>query len=159
DRRCGRLQGGRDAAIDVLDPGTVHGRRGAARREPPARREPLSARDTRRTSTWGDPGRGRGITRAGEALGPRRRKSRGMDTTSRSARLLLVLAAVSSLVSAVLGVCWLLGPAGSPLGHMAAPPPLLDLLGPGPLYGAQVMVALLGAATGAALLAMGAVPA
>lgn len=81
-----------------------------------------------------------------------------MDTTYRPLRLLLLLATLSSLISAGLGIRWLLAPASSPLATMGVPPPLLDLIGPGPLYGAQIVVALLGAATGTALLAVREVP-
>ncbi|MBP2409144.1 hypothetical protein [Brachybacterium fresconis] len=81
-----------------------------------------------------------------------------MDTTYRPLRLLLLLATLSSLISAGLGIRWLLAPDTSALTAMAIPPPLLTLIGPGPMYAAQMVVALLGVATGAALLAVHEVP-
>jgi len=74
-----------------------------------------------------------------------------MNTTPapyRTLRLLLLLGTVSSLISAALGLSWLLIPETAVLGVDAMPPPLLDLVGAGPLYTAQLAVALLGAVVG-----------
>lgn len=76
-----------------------------------------------------------------------------MDMTHRPLRLLVLLATLSSLLSAALGIRWLLVPDDAVYTLMPTPPPLLDLLGPGPMYGAQIVIALLGAVMGAALLA------
>ncbi|GAA1489305.1 hypothetical protein [Brachybacterium sacelli] len=81
-----------------------------------------------------------------------------MDTTHRPLRLLLLLATLSSLISAGLGIRWLLAPGASVIARMSTPPPLVDLVGPGPMYTAQIVVALLGAATAAVLLAVREVP-
>lgn len=71
------------------------------------------------------------------------------DAPVRSLRILLLLGLLSSLTTAALGVRWLLAPEAAVLAASAAPPPLLDLAGPGPLYTAQVVVALLGAVAAA----------
>lgn len=72
------------------------------------------------------------------------------DASVRSLRILLPLGLLSSLVTAALGVRWLLAPDAAALAASTAEPPLLDLVGPGPLYAAQVVVALLGAFAAAA---------
>lgn len=76
-----------------------------------------------------------------------------MDTTSRPHRLLLLVATVANLILTGLGIRWLIAPDTSVLARLATPPPLFDLIGPAPMYGAQVAVALVGAVTGAAHLA------
>lgn len=72
--------------------------------------------------------------------------------TSRSQRLLLTIAVLATLLLAGLGVRWLIAPDSSALARMPTPPPLLDALGPAPMYGMQVVVALAGAVTGIGLL-------
>ena len=76
-----------------------------------------------------------------------------MDTISRPHRLLLLIATVANLLLAGLGIRWLLAPDTSVLARLATPPPLFDLIGPAPMHGAQVAVALVGAVTGAVRLA------
>lgn len=73
-----------------------------------------------------------------------------MNTTHgpRSFRLLLLLGALSSLISAALGFRWLMAPEEAPLSASATPPPLLELIGAGPLYALQIIVALLGVVAG-----------
>src|SRR5690625_4916747 len=75
------------------------------------------------------------------------------DKTSRSQRLLLTVAVVATLLLAGLGVRWLTAPDSSPLAHLPTPPPLLEAIGPIPMYGVQIVVALAGAVTGIVLLA------
>lgn len=71
------------------------------------------------------------------------------DAPVRSLRILLLLGLLSSLVTVALGVRWLFAPDAAALAASAAEPPLLDLVGPSPLYTAQVVVALLGAVAAA----------
>src|SRR5690625_6553536 len=66
------------------------------------------------------------------------------DKTSRSQRLLLTVAVVATLLLAGLGVRWLTAPDSSPLAHLPTPPPLLEAIGPIPMYGVQIVVALAG---------------
>src|SRR5699024_1977394 len=75
------------------------------------------------------------------------------DKPSRSQRLLLTVAVVATLLLAGLGVRWLTAPDSSPLAHLPTPPPLLEAIGPIPMYGVQIVVALAGAVTGIVLLA------
>ena len=76
-----------------------------------------------------------------------------MDTTSRPHRLLLLVATVANLLLTGLGIRWLIAPDPSVLARLATPPPLLDLIGPVPMHGALVAVALVGAVTAATHLA------
>lgn len=78
-----------------------------------------------------------------------------MNTAPRSHRLLLLVATVANLLLVGLGLRWLTTPDTSVLARLATPPPLLDLIGPAPMYGTQVAVALAGAVTAAARLAGG----
>lgn len=73
-------------------------------------------------------------------------------------RLLLLAGTLAGLITAALGVVWLLAPGSAPLSASDVPPPLLVLLGPGTFYALQTVVALLGVLAGAAALARPAVP-
>jgi hypothetical protein len=68
---------------------------------------------------------------------------------SRSLRRLLPLGALGSLLSAALGLLWLLAPELAPFDGTSPPPLLFELVGAGPLFTLQVVVALLGAAAAA----------
>lgn len=86
-----------------------------------------------------------------------------MDTTRTpppdSLRILLLLGTLSSLITAALGLRWLLAPDSAVLATSAVPPPLLQLVGAGPLHATQLVVALLGAVAGAVGLSRPARPA
>ncbi|MGO2584257.1 hypothetical protein ACTXKH_14265 [Brachybacterium tyrofermentans] len=66
----------------------------------------------------------------------------------RSLRILLLLGTLTSLISAALGIRWLMAPDAALFTASATPPPLLELIGAGPLYTLQIVVALLGAVVG-----------
>ncbi|HEX7350486.1 hypothetical protein [Brachybacterium sp.] len=70
------------------------------------------------------------------------------SSPSRTLRRLLLLGTLSSLISAALGLRWLIVPESAVLGAEAVPPPLLVLVGAGPLHTAQLVLALLGAVVG-----------
>ncbi len=105
-------------------------------------------------------GWGSGFTRAGEVAGCPRAEARGMTTTPRPhpsrhlVRALLGLGLLSSLITAALGLRWLLSPGDALLAASGTPPPLLEILGSGPMYTAQLVVAVLGAVAGVAGLAI-----
>lgn len=61
-------------------------------------------------------------------------------------RILFLAATLLSAVAAILGALWLLDPAGALYADAVTVPPLYPLIGPVPLYLAQLMVALLGVA-------------
>src|SRR5690625_4065448 len=118
-------------------------------RAAPARMAPV---DARRASGGGGVSPAQGRCRPG--TGPRLEDmDMTSDKTSRSQRLLLTVAVVATLLLAGLGVRWLTAPDSSPLAHLPTPPPLLEAIGPIPMYGVQIVVALAGAVTGIVLLA------
>ncbi|WP_157975616.1 hypothetical protein [Brachybacterium sp. YJGR34] len=80
-----------------------------------------------------------------------------METSLRPPRPLLLPAVLAALISAGLGLLWLIAPETSPLPRLPAPPPLLGLLGPAPLYAAMAVAGLAATAVGAALLSADAV--
>ncbi|GAA1737740.1 hypothetical protein [Brachybacterium phenoliresistens] len=80
-----------------------------------------------------------------------------MDISPPLNRLLLA-AILAGTLGALTALIWLLAPGTSPLATMATPPPLVALLGAGPMHGAQLLAALLCLAAAAAARARGTAP-